>query len=127
VSDESALAGPVGAAGPTDPGPALADFIGYALARGLIARSDVNWAVNRVLEVLGLDAPGSWDGVPEPPGLEDADAAVAGLLSVGVAAGRVADTQGQRDLLDAALFNWVAATLGAPMVRSPKNIIRSGT
>ena len=77
----------------------------------MIARSDVNWAVNRVLEVLGLDAPGSWDGVPEPPGLEDADAAVAGLLSVGVAAGRVADTQGQRDLLDAALFG---ALLPAP-------------
>lgn len=94
-----------------DPGPGLADFLGYALDRGLIDAVDINWAVNRVLEVLHLDAAGSWTGQPAAPAPHSADEAVAGLLQVGVANGRIEDTQGQLDLLDAALFG---ALLPAP-------------
>lgn len=99
-----------------DPGPALADFIGYALTAGLITDLDVDWAVNRVLEVLRLPDPGS----PVPGtararvlGEISADEAVAGLLEVAVSSGRIPDTPGQRDLLDAALFG---SLLPAPRV-----------
>lgn len=87
-----------------DPGPALAQFLAYALDRGLITPTETRWAVNRVLEVLRLDAPGSWNGQPASATPPDAESAVAGLLEVAVAHGRIEDTQGQRDLLDAAIF-----------------------
>lgn len=87
-----------------DPGPALEQFLGYALNRDLITSADVPWAVNRVLDVLRLDAPGSWSGQPVAEFQGDADSAVAGLLQVAVTSSRIEDTQGQRDLLDAALF-----------------------
>ena len=93
-----------GGPNPIDPGPALADFVGYVLERGLIASGDTDWAVNRTLEVLHLDTPGSWAGRASSPPPRDADSAVAGLLEVGVATQRIGDTTGQRDLLDAALF-----------------------
>lgn len=98
-----------------DPGPALREFIGYALATGLIDAVDVDWAVNRVLEVLRLSDPGSWSDQraedEDRNAAPDADTAVAGLLDVAVASGHIADTPGQRDLLDAALFG---ALLPAP-------------
>lgn len=111
----------------TDPGPGLAEFLGYVLARGLIRPADTAWAVNRTLEVLRLDGPGSWNGQPTSTPSDDADAAVSGLLDVGVATGRIGDTSGQRDLLDAALFgalmpspHEVSAAFFARMASNPE-------
>lgn len=90
--------------GRPDPGPALSEFLAYAVQRGLIEPVDTMWAVNRLLEVMRLDSPGSWSGSPASSAPADADTAVRGLLALGVATGRIGDTQGQRDLLNAALF-----------------------
>jgi UDPglucose--hexose-1-phosphate uridylyltransferase len=93
-----------------DPGPGVQRLLRYARQRGLIEAEDTNWAINRVLEVLRLDSPGdAWVGDAETDdggGVESdgADAAVAQLLDVAVATGLIADTQGRRDLLDAAIF-----------------------
>lgn len=97
-----------------DPGPAIEQMIDYALHTDLIDAADAVWAVNRLLEVLHLDDPGTFvlptDGqrrghIPAGADAEaGADAAVAAALDVAVATGLIEDTPGRRDLLDAALF-----------------------
>ena len=90
-----------------DAGPALAVLIGYAIRSGLIGVDDERWAVNRLLEVLRLDDPGSYQGPAHVPG--GADEALAPALDVAVASGRIGDSQGRRDLLDAALMGSLLA------------------
>ena len=44
---------------------AVAKLAAYALRRGLIAECEYTWAVNSILDVLGLDGwedPGRWTG-----------------------------------------------------------------
>jgi len=115
-----------------DPAPALEGLLAYALRSGLIGHDDEMWAVNRILEVLRIDAPGSRATVSRAPGSDapggrvlgsdveagpSADEAVAPLLDFAVATGLIPDTPGRRDLLDAAIF-------GALMPR-PTEVIRS--
>ncbi|MFM2438648.1 MAG: hypothetical protein RLZ55_1471 [Actinomycetota bacterium] len=91
-----------------DPGPALARLVGYALGTGLIRLGDERWAVNRALEVLRLDSPGTYrEAQATQLGPDDV---LADLLDDAVARGLIADTPGQRDLLE-------AAVLGALMAR----------
>lgn len=103
---EAVAAGPQSGA-PADPGPAIAGFVGYGLRTGLIGPGDVRWAVNRVLEVLRLDSPGSYDGPVDTGG--GPDEVLAPLLDLGVATGLIEDTQGRRDLLDSALMGALMA------------------
>lgn len=90
-----------------DPGPALGVLIGYAIRSGLIGVDDERWAVNRLLEVLRLDDPGSYAGPTEPVG--GADEALAPALDLAVSTGRIGDSQGRRDLLDSALMGALMA------------------
>lgn len=108
----------------TDPGVGLQQLLTYALDTGLISPDDLNWGLNRLLEVLQLDDPGSYlppqvpaDVDPGEPNnsvgrnVGGADAAVKPLLELAVSNGLIEDTPGRRDLLDAALFG---ALLGRP-------------
>ena len=76
-------------------------LIEYALSRGLIQPGDELWAMNRLLEVLGLDEPG------EPgPGIGDAE--LAGILDAltddAVRRGLAEDNITARDLFDTRLM-----------------------
>lgn len=94
-----------------DPGPGLELLLGYARRTGLIRDDDERWALNRLLEVLGLDDPGSCEGPAHGISPDTgADDALAPLLDFAVAAGRIEDTAGRRDLLDSALMGAIMAT-----------------
>lgn len=90
-----------------DPGSAIGSLVGYAMRTGLIGADDERWAINRLLEVLHLDDPGTYEGPLELPG--GADEALAPMLDLAVELGRIPDTQGQRDLLDSALMGALMA------------------
>ncbi|MCB0916316.1 MAG: UDP-glucose--hexose-1-phosphate uridylyltransferase [Actinobacteria bacterium] len=92
-----------------DPGPAIADLVGYAITTGLVADGDARWAVNRIIEVLRLDDVGTYHGPTIAPPPPTADDALAGALDLGVATGLIEDTAGRRDLLDAALMGALMA------------------
>ncbi|MEG1594032.1 MAG: galactose-1-phosphate uridylyltransferase, partial [Oscillibacter sp.] len=80
---------------------AIRQLIAYALRAGLIEPGEETWAVNAVLEVLGLDTytPPEWTEVNAelPEILKE-------LLDDAVAQGVVEDSVTQRDLLDTALM-----------------------
>ena len=81
---------------------ALAGLLHYGERRGLIAPEDRTWAVNGLLEALGLE---SW----ADPGVPEEERPLAELLTVLLddcaARGLLApDTAGRRDLLDTALM-----------------------
>ncbi len=86
-----------------DPGPALDALLRYAVATELIGIDDQAWALNRLLDVLQLDAPGS-QGSATPDGSPGPDQLLAPLIALGIRRGIIEDTPAQRDLLDAALM-----------------------
>ena len=77
----------------------IADLTGYALQTGLIEAADFTWAVNSLLQVLGLDA---WEEcVPAERPLEEI---LTGILDWAEAQGRIDGGVTGRDLLDTKLM-----------------------
>ncbi len=81
----------------------IKELVGYAVGKGLISNYDITWAINRILEVMGLDEYTEPDTVAsEPRHLEDIlkelidNAASRGLLD--------GDSIVQRDLFDTKLM-----------------------
>ena len=78
---------------------ALADLLGYALHRGLIAQEDHAWAANRLLQALGLDSWTETDAQERP--LEDI---LKDILDWAVENGRIQEGTTSRDLFDTELM-----------------------
>ena len=78
----------------------LAQLADYALDKGLIDRADRTWAVNQLLNVLGLDR---YDG-PESGGPRPLQEILEGIVDWAVETGRIEDGPASRDLLDTALM-----------------------
>ena len=77
----------------------IADLTGYALQTGLIEAADFTWAVNSLLQVLGLD---DWEEcVPAERPLEEI---LTGILDWAEAQGRIDGGVTGRDLLDTKLM-----------------------
>ncbi len=77
----------------------IADLAGYALQTGLIEAADFTWAVNSLLQVLGLD---DWEErVPVERPLEEI---LTGILDWAEAQGRIDGGVTSRDLLDTKLM-----------------------
>ena len=77
----------------------IADLAGYALQTGLIEKADFTWAVNSLLQVLGLD---DWEEcVPAERPLEEI---LTGILDWAEAQGRIDGGVTGRDLLDTKLM-----------------------
>ena len=77
----------------------IADLTGYALQTGLIEEADRTWAVNSLLQVLGLDA---WEErTPVERPLEEI---LTGILDWAEAQGRIDGGVTGRDLLDTKLM-----------------------
>jgi len=80
----------------------IADLVQYAVERGLIDELDRVWAVNRLLEVMGLDA---FEEPAEPTGaLEPLEVILGRLLEDAVSRGIIEDDVTSRDLFDTKLM-----------------------
>ena len=79
---------------------AIKDLVGYALRTGLIEEYDRTWAVNSLLQAMGLD---SWE---EPQQLKDRplEDSLKELLDDAAARGRIEDDTTSRDLFDTELM-----------------------
>ena len=79
---------------------AIKDLVGYALRTGLIEEYDRTWAVNSLLQAMGLD---SWE---EPQQLKDRplEDILKELLDDAAARGRIEDDTTSRDLFDTELM-----------------------
>lgn len=105
----------------SNPHQALDELLAYAVRSGLIDRSDLCWARNRLLDVLDLPGDGQLAGPPKgaraaaaegaagAPGGPGVDKLLAPLLTDAAERGLIADTAGQRDLLDAAIMGAITA------------------
>lgn len=79
---------------------AIKDLVGYALRTGLIEEYDRTWAVNSLLQAMGLD---SWE---EPQQVKDRplEDILKELLDDAAARGRIEDDTTSRDLFDTELM-----------------------
>ena len=79
---------------------AIKDLVGYALRTGLIEEYDRTWAVNSLLQAMGLD---SWE---EPQQVKDRplEDILKELLDAAAARGRIEDDTTSRDLFDTELM-----------------------
>ena len=75
----------------------IRQLVSYAVKNDLIDAQDARWAVNRLLEALGLD---SVEDGPLPKDVPPLEEILAPLLDDAVARGLIADSTTSRDLFD---------------------------
>ncbi len=79
----------------------IRQLVSYAVKNDLIDAQDARWAVNRLLEALGLD---SVEDGPLPEDVPPLEEILAPLLDDAVARGLIADSTTSRDLFDTKLM-----------------------
>jgi len=79
----------------------MKQLVAYAVSNGLIEAQDSRWAINRILEVLGLD---SIEDGPLPETVPPLEEILAPILDDAVARGLIEDSTTCRDLFDTKLM-----------------------
>ncbi len=97
----------------------LADF---AVEKGLVAAIDRTYTINRLLEIMGMDAPEEIDYVSQPAP-ETATAILENLCDHAVESGILQDSGERRDLFSGKLMG--AVTPHPAMVREKFNLLKS--
>ena len=93
---------------------AIKDLVGYALRMGLIEEYDRPWAVNELLQAMGMDAWEEPAETHERP-LEDI---LKELLDDAAARGRIEDDTTNRDLFDTELMGRLTPRPSEPMTKA---------
>ena len=89
-------------------------LVDFAMEKGLVAPIDRSYAVNRLMEIMGMDAPEDIDYAPGPAP-ETATSYLEALCDAACESGILRDSAEQRDLFSARLMG--AVTPHPAMVR----------